>query len=53
MSDRALQIIEGVAATLLLATVAVLTILGYGNEDSQVFVVEPVHRTTVVHHYYW
>lgn len=53
MSNKALHIIQGVAATLLLAATATLTILGCGCEESPIFVIEPIHRTTVVHHYYW
>lgn len=52
MSNRALNIIEGVVVTLLLASAAVLSVLDAWNGNPSLVVVTPVRRTTVVHHYY-
>lgn len=52
MSNRALNIIEGVVVTLLLASTAVLSVWDAWNGDPSFVVVTPAYRTTVVSHYY-
>ena len=54
MSNRALHIVECVAATLLTVSAILLTVLGYGCESYETVVVRrpvPVYEAVEVYHY--